>query len=119
MIGLIDKEFGMRKLFAIAVLAMACSPVLGLQIYHLQGNQYAIICEDGTGYSFSGSATGAQEAGGLLCKEHGGVANIHNTTSANKALKALEAISSGNGAPTSEAASPDKGVSTSKGTQLQ
>ena len=37
------------------------------KIYQLQGNQWAIICDDGTGYSFSGSQNGATEAAALLC----------------------------------------------------
>jgi hypothetical protein len=36
-------------------------------VYQLQGNQWAIICDNGTGYSFSGSAEGAVEVAGLLC----------------------------------------------------
>lgn len=110
MVEVINKEIDMRKLFTTVALVLACGPVWGLQIYHLQGNQYAIICEDGTGYSFSGSSTGAQEAGGLLCEEHGGIANIHNTTSANKALKALD---------TMDAPPSGKGVPMSKESKLQ
>ncbi len=78
----------MKILFIIIALMFLASPVFALKIYHLQGNQYAIICGDGTGYSFSGSANGASEAGALLCDEHGGVANITNTLSANQVLKA-------------------------------
>ena len=66
---------------------LVAAPAFALKIYHLQGNQYAIICADGTGYSFSGSATGASEAGVLLCNEHGGIANKSDTSSANEAFK--------------------------------
>jgi len=51
-------------------------PAHALSIYQLQGNQFAIICNDGTGYRFSGSANGAQEAGALLCAEHGGIVDV-------------------------------------------
>ena len=37
------------------------------RIYQLQGNQWAIICDNGTGYSFSGSQTGAGDVAGILC----------------------------------------------------
>ena len=80
----------MKTLLFVIILALFASPVFALKIYKLQGNQYAIICKDGTGYSFSGSANGAQEAGALLCNEHGGIANIENTTSANQAMKAMD-----------------------------
>ncbi len=81
----------MRTIVIVIALALCATPAFALKIYHLQGNQYAIICNDGIGYSFSGSANGAQEAGALLCNEHGGVANITNTLSANQALKKMDA----------------------------
>lgn len=80
----------MKTLMLLLSFLFLATPVFALKIYHLQGNQYAIICSDGTGYSFSGSANGASEAGALLCNEHGGIANIINTSSANMALKAME-----------------------------
>ena len=73
-----------------AVMSIVAAQVQALSIYALQGNQYAIICEDGTGYSFSGTANGAQEAGALLCDEHGGVVDITNTLSAREAMKKLD-----------------------------
>ncbi len=74
----------------IIALTLFATPALALKIYKLQGNQYAIICQDGTGYSFSGTANGAQEAGALLCDEHGGIANINNTLNANQAVQKME-----------------------------
>lgn len=47
--------------------AIAAAPAAAHQIYQLQGNQWAIICDDGSGYSFSGSQNGAIEVSGLLC----------------------------------------------------
>ena len=65
----------MRKVSVAAVLAAGLG--MGLlftpsgadahRVYQLQGTQWAIICDNGTGYSFSGSATGAGEVAGLLC----------------------------------------------------
>ena len=101
----------MKKLALHSGIALACvtllgtTPVHALKIYQLQGNQYAIICEDGTGYSFSGSANGAQEAGALLCDEHGGVVDIQNTHSANVMLKQRDRMGGpkpGSGAATRE-----------------
>lgn len=80
----------MKALILLLSFFFLATPVFALKVYHLQGNQYAIICSDGTGYSFSGSANGASEAGAILCNEHGGVANIINAKSANMALKSME-----------------------------
>jgi hypothetical protein len=55
-------------IFASAMLAaIAAAPAAAHQIYQLQGNQWAIICDDGSGYSFSGSQNGAIEVSALLC----------------------------------------------------
>ncbi len=82
-------------LFTAFILSLVATPAFALKVYHLQGNQYAIICADGTGYSFSGSANGATEAGDILCNEHGGIITITNTLSANQALKALDLTGKG------------------------
>jgi len=80
----------MKAMALFFTLTLFTTPSFALQIYHLQGNQFAIICTDGTGYSFSGSANGAQEAGAILCNEHGGIANIQHTLSANQMLKSRQ-----------------------------
>lgn len=65
----------MRKVSVAAIVASALGVGLlftpsaadAFRVYKLQGNQWAIVCTGGGGYSFSGSATGAGEVGGLLC----------------------------------------------------
>jgi hypothetical protein len=51
----------------VATAALTPAPIRAHKIYPLQGNQWAIICDDGTGYSFSGSEQGATDVAGLLC----------------------------------------------------
>jgi hypothetical protein len=51
----------------VATAALTPAPSWAHKIYPLQGNQWAIICDDGTGYSFSGSEQGATDVAGLLC----------------------------------------------------
>lgn len=62
----------MRKTIVLSALfgaVLFASPAYAFKVYQLQGNQWAIICDDGTGYSFSGSQTGANDVGGILCPE--------------------------------------------------
>jgi len=80
----------LRILLGIFLVLLLVAPVSAMKIYQLQGNQFAIICDDGIGYSFSGSASGAQEAGALLCKDHGGIVNIIGTRPANQLLREME-----------------------------
>ena len=89
----------MKITMMLIIFLLLATPAFALKVYHLQGNQYAIICADGTGYSFSGSASGATEAGGILCNEHGGIITITNTTSGNQALKAMDLAGKGSGTP--------------------
>lgn len=54
---------------ALAAAFVAPSMASAHTIYQLQGNQWAIICDNGSGFSFSGSQGGATEVAGLLCGE--------------------------------------------------
>lgn len=56
-----------RFAFVLIGAALVASPAYAYKIYKLQGSQWAIICDDGTGYSFSGSEQGANDVAGLLC----------------------------------------------------
>lgn len=44
-------------------------------VYHLEDNLYAIICEDGHIFSYQGSEDGLTTVVPALCEDHGGVAN--------------------------------------------
>lgn len=49
-------------------------PALAWKAYHLEGNLWAIRCNDNTLWSYSGSSAGLGTVGPALCDGHGGIA---------------------------------------------
>lgn len=54
-------------------LALPSAPALAWKAYHLEGNLWAIRCNDGTLWSYSGSQGGLGTVGPALCADHGGL----------------------------------------------
>lgn len=58
------KKTGMLLLI---VAALIPTQAFAARLYHLEGNKWAIICNDGSGFTFGGSAEGAAEVATLMC----------------------------------------------------
>jgi hypothetical protein len=66
----------MKKTILIATAAIFAitAPAMAWKAYHLEGNQYAILCADGAIFTYSGSGSGLSISGNALCEGHGGIA---------------------------------------------
>lgn len=47
--------------------ALIPTQAFAARLYHLEGNKWAIVCDDGTAFTFGGSAEGAAEVATILC----------------------------------------------------
>jgi hypothetical protein len=61
-------------LIATAAIFAISAPAMAWKAYHLEGNQYAILCTDGAIFTYSGSGSGLSISGDALCEGHGGIA---------------------------------------------
>jgi len=66
-------------LIATAAIFALSAPAMAWKAYHLEGNQYAILCADGAIFTYSGSGSGLSISGDALCEGHGGIAGGGNT----------------------------------------
>jgi hypothetical protein len=66
----------MNKLALIAATGFFAimAPAFAWKAYHLEGSQYAILCDDGAIFTYSGSGSGLSISGNALCEGHGGIA---------------------------------------------
>lgn len=55
------------------VLGLMAGNTMAFQAYQLYHNKWAILCNDGSVHSYSGSAQGLSTVGPALCEKHGGV----------------------------------------------
>lgn len=55
---------------SVAVWSLLAAPAAAWTSYHLEGNLYAVLCDDGVIFSYEGSADGLTVVGPALCANH-------------------------------------------------
>ena len=76
----------MKKQLVCLIASLAAAPVLAVQVFSLGDGGYALVCDDGKGYRFSGLVNKAQKAAVVLCGEHESVVEIQELHSARERL---------------------------------